>query len=151
VTTKSGLIIRPERITDLVEYPNGYIRSVQNHIGLYLREGGHEEDTVVVDAKRQIDRAEETITELKQLATEVQRIYELNFVREAEIVRRTLSTLGFTQLDQVQILSVLVEHMVTRFKEENPKFSEEKFRNYINKDDTEDPIIITRQVRRVSA
>ena len=46
--------------------------------------------------RREIARAQEALRELEQLASEVQRIYDLNFVREAEIVRETLGALGFT-------------------------------------------------------
>jgi hypothetical protein len=150
IITKSGLVIRPERLKDLGDYPTRYVREGCEMIATYLCAGGQEKDTVVVDMRREIARAEEAAQELAQLVQEVQRIYELNFVREALIVRETLHALGFTRLDEVYVLSVLVDHMVARFKAENPKCSEEKFRKFIN-NDTDDPIIITRQARRVSA
>jgi hypothetical protein len=148
--TKSGLDIRPERLQELIDYPKHYIREGHEMITTYLREGGQKDDTVVVDMHREIDRAEELTQELAQLDEEVQRIYELNFVREAEIVRKTLHALGFTRIEEVYELSVQVSIMVARFKEEHPKFNEEKFRKFIN-NDTDDPIIITKQARRVSA
>ena len=52
VITKSGLIIRPERVKDLSDYPKRYIREGHEMIATYLREGGREEDTVVVDMRR---------------------------------------------------------------------------------------------------
>jgi hypothetical protein len=134
VITKSGLVIRPERLKDLSDYPKRYIREGHEMIATYLREGGQESDTVVVDMHREVARAQGFLRELQQLATEVQRIYDLNFVREAEIVRETLHALGFTKIEEVYSLNVLVDIMADQFKKENPKFSESKLRNHINRE-----------------
>jgi len=132
VITKSGLIIRSERLKALSDYPKRYIREAHEMVDTYLREGGREHDPVILAMRSEIARAQETVRDLEQLSTEVQRFYDLNFVREAEIVRETLHALGFTRLEEVYILSVLVEHMIARFKAENPTCSEEKFRTFIN-------------------
>jgi hypothetical protein len=132
VITKSGLIIRPERIKDLSEYPKRYIREAHEMVDTYLREGAREHDPIILAMRREIARAQETVHDLEQLATQVQHYYDLNFVREAEIVRKTLHTLGFTQIQEVYILSVLVDIMVAHFKAENPTCNKEKFINYIN-------------------
>jgi hypothetical protein len=148
VITKSGLIIRPEKLKLLSSYTRHFIRNSQEQLTYLHEEGGDDSDTEVVDMRREVARSQEALQELEQLTTEVERIYELNFVREATIVRETLHALGFTKIEEVYILSVLVDIMLAHFKAENPTCNEEKFRKFIN-NETEDPIM--KQARRVSA
>jgi hypothetical protein len=132
VITKSGLIIRLEKLKALHWYIDYYVCAIKGRLALYLEECD-EDDTAIALLQGEVEFAEEIDRELEQLTTEVRHIYDRNFEAWAEAFRQARIERGLARIEDSPDLYALLKIVVAMLKSENHWFSEEKFIKYINK------------------
>jgi hypothetical protein len=122
------------------EYAQHYIRCAQEKIEAYRTEitrakgmraltGDHEE---VVAMRREIARAQVVYEGLDLLRGQLERLYTFHYEQMAQVHQQARIELGLARVEDSPHLYIAVKLTMAMLKAENPKFSEEKFINYIN-------------------
>jgi hypothetical protein len=142
IITKSGLTIRPETIDLLRAYTTRYINDSRKMLDEYIAETHCTsfDDPIFAEAQREICRAVEVVKGLDQVGGHIVHVYDRNFETWAGAFRQARIERGLAKIEDSPDLYALLRIVMAILKAENPKFSEEKFRKFIN-NDTEDPII----------
>jgi hypothetical protein len=134
VITKSGLIIRPEGIDLALTYIKYFIQDARAKLDEYIMVSHCTsfDDPIFAEAQHEICRAVDIMRELEETKEHRIRVYDRNFQDWAEVFRQTRIECGFEKIEDSPELYTAVKHVMVILKAENPKFSEEKFINYIN-------------------
>jgi hypothetical protein len=143
VTTGPHSVRATPQFVDLCrEYAQHYIRCAQEKIEEYRsrttpkRSGGlrviTKDDALVLDARRELARAQVVYDALDVLRGELLRYCDVNFELWAEVYRTARRELGLARVEDSPHLLVAVNLTVAMLKAQNPKFDEAKFSKYIN-------------------
>src|SRR5215212_9868764 len=132
IITKSGLTIRPEGIDLAMSHTRSYIGYLSGLLEEFQREAGRartiapegipQEDSIVADTQRELDRAGAHLDDLAQAKGHLIRVYDRNFRDWAEVFRQTLLELGLGKIENSPELYAAVKHVMTMLKAENPWF-----------------------------
>jgi len=141
ITTGPHSIRATPQFVDLCrEYAQHYQRCAQEKIEQYRTAiarqkgaraltGDHE---VIVEAQREVARAQVVYEALDVLRGELERLYNWHYAELANVYRQTRLELGLAKIEDAPELYRAVELTMVMLRAENPKFSEEKFINCIN-------------------
>jgi len=80
-----------------------------------------------------IANAREVLDVIEQIKDQRYRIYTVNFELIAKALRQARIDLGYSRVEEVYSLELVVSHFITVLKRMNEKFSAETFRDFINK------------------
>jgi hypothetical protein len=133
-TTPHTIRATPKLIELCGEYARYYIRAIQGKIAEYRELQGEavESDAPLVEARRQLARAQVVVEALETLQGELERIYKWHYEQMADIYRQTRLELGLERIEDDPNLHMVVKFTMSLLKRENPRFREDKFINYIN-------------------
>jgi hypothetical protein len=147
--TKSGIVILPQAVHQLLAHTRYFIYEIQRLLAEHRELQGSQTSPAAQDARSALVVAQQTEEGLKALQNELHRIYAWNFERLAEVFRQSRIYFEQRNILDVFTIKIVLKYLMDMLVEENPKFDREKFITYINKD-TEEPTI-KREVRRLSA
>lgn len=132
--TKSGIVIMPKAVLQLLGYTRYYIHETRRYLDEYqqLLQTPAESSPEAQEAKGALCEAEQNAQVLDTLQDELQRIYTWNFERLAEVFRQ--SRIFFEQRNILDIvtITVVLNYLMDMLQAENPKFDREQFITYIN-------------------
>ena len=128
--TKSGIVIMPKAVLQLLGYTRYYIHETRRYLDEYQTPA--ESSPEAQEAKGALCEAEQNALVLDTLQDELQRIYTWNIERLAGVFRQ--SRIFFEQRNILDIvtITVVLNYLMDMLQAENPKFDREQFITYIN-------------------
>jgi hypothetical protein len=131
IIAKHSITIAPSVFDLLLQYIQFFIwdRQMQLH---HLKTPEPIADPAVNDLVREINQAQALATAIEPAKEQFARLYEMNFVKLAEVLRQTRIALGLEKIEDMHSLRICLEYLMTMLKQDNPLFSREKFIAAIN-------------------
>ncbi len=140
--SKHSITVASEVFELMLAYTRYFIHDRQTRLNAYLEElertrGGlpdssSEEGQVIASAQSDIRRAEALERDIAQIKSELSTIYKWNFVKLAEVLRKTRLHLEQDKIENMYSLKVYVYFLMEMLKAENPLFSRDTFLEHIN-------------------
>jgi hypothetical protein len=140
----NSITFTPEALDLLLSYIHSFIKINRTKLEEYQREleryrdhlpqSSVQADDTISKLQSEIQRAEVLASSFEQVRHKVQHIYNWNFVKLAEVLRKTRLHLEQAQIQDLYSLKVVLFYLMQMLKTENPMFNREKFVTYINEE-----------------
>jgi hypothetical protein len=137
-----SIVVTEEGLESILGYTNYALRDLRTKLDEYHSELAkqhgeglrriREEDTLTLQVRREIARAEAIARDIELLRDEMGIIYRWHFAQLAEVFRQTRLHLEADNLESLYTMRVVLHYLMQMLKGENPKFNEQHFLDYIN-------------------